>query len=247
MSNRIPGRPNADRNLLFGILALQMDFVSRDALVAAMNSWVLDKDKPLGQILVEQQALAPKRLALLESLVEEHLGEHGQDTDRSLAAIGAASLARARLDQITDPDVKDSLARFLVDPAANGPTSGEQTIAYRPVKISGQRFVILRPHAKGGLGEVFVALDEELNREVALKAIQECNAQDAVSRKRFVQEAEITGRLEHPGIVPVYGFGAREDGRPYYAMRFIKGNSLKQAIKNFLDAKQAGPGPHGPH
>ena len=44
---------HADRNLLFGILALQMDFISRDVLVAAMNAWVLDKGKPLGQVFLE--------------------------------------------------------------------------------------------------------------------------------------------------------------------------------------------------
>ena len=75
----MPPSPAADRNLLFGILALQMDFVSRDALIAAMHAWVLDKSRPLGQILVEQRALAPRRLALLDSLVEEHLDGHGRD------------------------------------------------------------------------------------------------------------------------------------------------------------------------
>ena len=50
---------HADRNLLFGILALQMDFIGRDALVRAMNAWVLDKHKPLGEILVAQNTLAP--------------------------------------------------------------------------------------------------------------------------------------------------------------------------------------------
>ena len=49
----------------------------------------------------------------------------------------------------------------------------------------------------------------------------------------FVLEAEITGGLEHPGIVPVYGLGAYSDGRPYYAMRFIRGESLKEAIDRF--------------
>src|SRR5262249_23599597 len=45
-------------------------------------------------------------------------------------------------------------------------------------------------------------------------------------------EAEITGRLEHPGVVPVYGLGTYASGRPYYAMRFIKGESLEEAIKH---------------
>ena len=51
--------PAADRNLLFGILALQMDFVSRDALVAAMHAWVMAKSKSLGEILLAQRALTP--------------------------------------------------------------------------------------------------------------------------------------------------------------------------------------------
>ena len=97
----------------------------------------------------------------------------------------------------------------------------------------GRRFRILRPHARGGLGEVFVAQDEELHREVALKEIQERHADHPESRARFLLEAEITGGLEHPGIVPVYGLGQYADGRPFYAMRFIKGDSLKDAIERF--------------
>jgi serine/threonine protein kinase len=67
----------------------------------------------------------------------------------------------------------------------------------------------------GGLGEVFVALDGELHREVALKQILDQHAADPVSRQRFLLEAEVTGGLEHPGIVPVYGLGSYADGRPY--------------------------------
>ncbi len=92
---------------------------------------------------------------------------------------------------------------------------------------------MLRPHAQGGLGAVFVALDGELNREVALKEILGHHADDATTRLRFLLEAEITGGLEHPGIVPVYGLGNYADGRPYYAMRFIRGDSLKEAIAGF--------------
>ena len=97
----------------------------------------------------------------------------------------------------------------------------------------GQRFRVLRPHARGGLGAVFVALDGELNREVALKQILDHHADDPTSRQRFLLEAEVTGGLEHPGIVPVYGLGTYGDGRPYYAMRFIRGDSLKEAIDRF--------------
>ena len=94
---------------------------------------------------------------------------------------------------------------------------------------------MLRPHAQGGLGAVFVAMDGELNREVALKQILDHHADDLRSRQRFLIEAEVTGGLEHPGIVPVYGLGSYEDGRPYYAMRLIRGDSLKLAIRQFHD------------
>src|SRR4029077_16369294 len=90
-----------------------------------------------------------------------------------------------------------------------------------------------RFHREGGLGQVFVARDEELQRDVALKQIKDQYADHPESRARFLEEAEITGSLEHPGIVPVYGMGTHADGRPYYAMRFIQGDSLKAAIDRF--------------
>ncbi len=96
-----------------------------------------------------------------------------------------------------------------------------------------QRFRILRRHAEGGLGVVYLAHDEELNREVALKEIRPEYAGRAESRARFLLEAEINGRLEHPGIVPVYSLGSYEDGRPYCAMRLIEGATLKEAIEQF--------------
>ncbi len=80
-------------------------------------------------------------------------------------------------------------------------------------------------HARGGLGEVYKADDTELGREVALKRTQRRDLHD-----RFVREAEITGRLEHPAIVPVYGLGRDARGRPFYAMRFVRGETLDQAI-----------------
>src|SRR5262249_45662734 len=100
----------------------------------------------------------------------------------------------------------------------HGSTVGTATSA-------GARFRILHLHDRGGLGNVYLARDLELNRDVALKEIQDRFADHPVYRARFQFEAEITGGLEHPGIVPVYGLGHHADGRPYYAMRFIKGDS----------------------
>jgi len=195
---------SADRNLLFGVVALQMDFISRDQLIAAMHAWVLDKQKPLGQVLSEQGALSPEDHEAIESLLRRHLLRHDDDAERSLAALSSISRRlRDDLSRFADPDVQASLP--LVG-TARGDTESTLTYLGSPTAPGG-RFRILRPHAQGGLGVVSVALDEELHREVALKEIQERYASEEQPRLRFLLEAEITGGLEHPGIVPVYGLG----------------------------------------
>ncbi len=98
-------------------------------------------------------------------------------------------------------------------------------------RTSSLRFRMLKAHAEGGLGRVSLARDAELKRDVAVKEIKERFADLAESRARFVFEAEVTGQLEHPGIVPIYALGTHADGRPFYAMRFISGNSLEAAIE----------------
>jgi len=237
-------KSTTDRNLLFGILALQMDFISRDVLIRAMNAWVLDKAKSLGEILVEQQSLGTQRHALLEALVQEHLQQHGNNAEQSLAAVSSVRSVRQELKQIADSDLQASLAVVSKARQADDDSWATGIGAVGTATSSGLRFRVLRPHARGGLGQVSVAHDEELHREVALKEIQERHADDHDSRARFVREAEITGGLEHPGIVPVYGLGCYADGRPYYAMRFIRGDSLKEGIERFHQAEgpQRDPG-----
>jgi serine/threonine-protein kinase len=229
MSDATPSRPTADRNLLFGVLALQMDFISRDALIKAMNAWVLEKGKALAQILVEQGSLAAERRSLLEPLVEEHVKQHNNKLEQSLAAVPLAPAVRHALQVVADPELRASLHSLGATPDRALDLTGP----YQPPPSDGSRYRILRPHARGGLGEVFVAEDTELHREVALKEIHAEHADDPHSRTRFLLEAEVNGRLEHPHIVPVYGLGVHPDGRPYYAMRFIQGTTLKDAIHRF--------------
>jgi serine/threonine protein kinase len=88
-------------------------------------------------------------------------------------------------------------------------------------------------HKEGGMGWVHRAHDSELNREVAFKEIKPKYVRSPVARRRFLFEAEITGQLEHPGIVPVYGLGRDAAGHPYYAMRFVDGQSLREAVRSF--------------
>jgi hypothetical protein len=94
---------SSDRNLLFGILALQLDFISRDQLVAAMHAWVLVKGRPLADVLVDQKALDPQRRQLLDALVSEHLKQHGNDPQKSLAAVSSIPSLRRDLESWRTP------------------------------------------------------------------------------------------------------------------------------------------------
>ena len=100
---------STDRNLLFGILALQMDFITRDALITAMNTCATEKDKPLGQVLQSQGALAEDDDGLLDSLVRRFMEKHDNNARRSLAAVTTVTAIRHDLEKIGDHDLSRTL------------------------------------------------------------------------------------------------------------------------------------------
>ena len=125
-------------------------------------------------------------------------------------------------------------------PEADGDPSSPGRGDGPPSPTAASRYVRVRPHERGGLGLVSVAVDTELDREVAFKEILPEQADRPQSRARFLLEAAVTARLEHPGIVPIYGQGVTDRGRPFYAMRFVRGESLKRAVERFHDRAVAG-------
>jgi hypothetical protein len=147
-----------------------------------------------------------------------------RDAETSRAVLPSGDSTRERFAALGDAELDSTIAQAV---PGSGSTEREgdgrdcdSMFTIGVASAQDQRFRVLRPHAQGGLGAVFVALDQELHREVALKQILDHHADDPGSRARFLREAEITGGLEHPGIVPVYGLGTYACGRPYYAMRF---------------------------
>jgi serine/threonine protein kinase/tetratricopeptide (TPR) repeat protein len=247
-----------DRDHFLGILAVELGFVTSDALADAVKARDVHKEKSLGRVLVELRALGGEECALLEAMVEKHLQRHGNDLQRSIAALRSfGGSAHSSQLPVTEPGTSalNNLAGSIASedgfpatlesppdehatliPESPSSSSPDLPSEHRP------RFRILRHHASGGLGRVFVAYDQELNREVALKEIHARFAHLADCRTRFLLEAEVTGQLEHPGIVPVYGLGRYANGLPYYAMRFIQGESLKEAIQTYYKAPSARAG-----
>lgn len=231
---------NNGRNLTTAMLAYQAGMIDRGQMLKAIRAWMKNKDRNLCDVLVEQQAIDSDSRELLIAMVAKHEEIHGDQPRRQLEMLSSidSSLTKT-LQELEDPDVENFIAATA---KLNEPTNNVKDLADRRPFIPGDskygRFSVIRPHAKGGLGEVFIAFDHELNRQVALKEIQGKHSFDEASRARFLQEAEITGGLEHPGIVPVYGLGTYGDGRPFYAMRFIKGVSLAEA-SNAFHSKQS--------
>jgi eukaryotic-like serine/threonine-protein kinase len=143
---------SSDRNLLFGIVAVQMNFISRDGLIEAMNAWVLEKDRNLSDVLFKQGQLTPERRQLLEALVNEHLKAHGNDPQRSLAALSSVpGTLRQQLAALPDEAVRQSIACVGVSrqPAPVSEPEPNETVALPPP--GPERYRILRPHAKAGL------------------------------------------------------------------------------------------------
>jgi len=84
--------------------------------------------------------------------------------------------------------------------------------------------------ARGGAGEVRRVVDVALRRRLALKTLREELAEAPVACERFVDEAQATSQLQHPGVIPVHGFGHLPDGRPYFLMPEVRGRSLQDLI-----------------
>jgi len=167
-----------------------------------------------------------------------HLTAHGGDAERGLAATDGLGAIRDELNPVLDATLDCIPA--VADAAQHDP---EATLTYSEGSpAAGSRFSILPPQAHGGLGQTSVALNSELNRKVAMKELRPEGADGPHSRARFLLEAEITGRLEHPGVAPVYGLGCNAQGRPFYAMRLVKGQSLKEVNGTFPQLDEQWPG-----
>ncbi len=243
----------SDSSLLFGMLALQNGLIEQPDLIAAFQYWCKDRSRAMAQFLVERGALSEsdramidglaRRLAQIQARAVEETAGTAAAAPRNLGP-GSSSAALAAHDrERTAGGTSGSWRRQIRPSSATSrsalgqrtgtvPRFGSSFKLGQPTSQEG-RFQLLRQHARGGIGVVYVAMDSELNREVALKQIQVQHADDPASRARFLIEAEVTGKLEHPGIVPVYGLGTNDQGRPFYAMRFVRGQSLKEAIDRY--------------
>jgi|GEM_PF-1553500 len=225
--NSVQPAMNLDRNLLFGALAMQAGLISPDQFAQACAIWSTRRTRSLPEILCEHGWLVSQDQAHVEYLVERNLTKFGGDVRASFA--GFPGSVRSVLATIGDQTVQLT------------PTGSQETIALEgnahaelSVGKPGQRYTLNRLHAAGGIGEIWLARDADLHRDVAVKRLQSQRSPSDVAKMRFLREARITGQLDHPGVVPIYEICLDEEThQPYYSMRFLKGRTLTEHVKEY--------------
>jgi len=231
-----------DQNLLFGIFAVQLKQVTPTQLVEAAAAWAVNPDTDLAQRLADAGILQERDRDIIADCVNRAIQGHGGDPAATLAAFGG------------EQQVQQSFAGTIVATESGGikstiaeqgairldlPSDDVPGVYETPGRYTGES-----EHARGGMGRVLLVHDQHLGRDVALKELLPHLASESEPESdrpspvrlsvplvaRFLQEARITGQLEHPSIVPVYELGRRRDGSLYYTMKLVRGKTLAQAI-----------------
>lgn len=250
-----------DRNLLFGILAVQLKGVTAAQVMEAAAAWSTDPSICLAQRLQDLGAMSQRDRELLEGLVEEAVRMHGGNEEEALRSFGGEEQATRTLSGEFGSAELDAMNTAPMTSFAYFSGSGAEVSG---VEETPGRYTLISQHARGGMGRVLLMHDEYLGRNIALKELMPVSPESGTGDRqspmrqtasliaRFLQEARVTGQLEHPAIVPVYELGRRQDGKLYYTMKLVRGQTLLQALRdctsvqdrmrllpNFIDLCQA--------
>ncbi len=210
---------------------LEAGGLSERQIAAAMGDWSIHGSIPLAQHIEDRRLLPAEQIKPLieraQSRVERARTSAAND---SLAPAARESLFLSTLESLDRTGRVSKLLGVTVAAGGGVEDSRDSNVGYQLVRKLGQ----------GGLGRVWLARDMNLNRYVALKEIsQPSQATDAIV-DRFKHEAEITGRLEHPGIVPVHHLGEDSSGRTFYTMRFLGKKTLQDSIAEYHERREEG-------
>ncbi len=246
----------ADRELLFGLLAVQNRLIDKAQLVAAFQTWVGDQSKSLGDHLEASGDLTNAMRAPLETLVEIHLEMHGLHPEKSLVAVLDDESTLASLAELDEPKIEATVARCVqnttrlatgaddvADPDATEAFLHRAGVAEQATVEASQSnrdrqnrelpritgYEILEVLGAGGMVIVYKARQPRLDRMVALKMIKAGAGARQDDLARFEAEARAVAAIDHPKIIKIFEIGER-DGLPYFALEFLEGGSLADRI-----------------
>ncbi|HOX42969.1 MAG TPA: serine/threonine-protein kinase [Myxococcota bacterium] len=230
-----PAAPGAE-DLLLGVLAVQLGFLTSGQVIEVAAAWATDPRQGLGARLRVHPALDAEKLALLEAVVARAISAHGGDAHQTLEELGGAeavgrSFGHSLVLSGADAGVPPSAPSGAGELGVGAEQPGRYARRGGEAADSGEI-------GRGAIGRVLLVFDEFIGREVAMKELlagavaarpaSPTPASFAVAR--FLREARVTGQLEHPNIVPVYEIGQRTDGTLYYTMKVVRGRTLGAAI-----------------
>ncbi len=242
-----------DHDRRIATLALRAEMITSDQWELVMGAWSSDRTTSMGEVLESRKLVDAAGRAHLERLAAREEVEGGSratpppgnTTRKSSPSQDGPDEADAPSSPRTAPlDEYATIASGSASPVVGSSSSGPVRLASLGDSGSGEtrtRYTRTQFHARGGVGQVWLARDGELGREVALKELRPEQGTSPEAWSRFVDEARITGQLEHPGIVPVYELSVRpEEGDPFYTMRFIRGKTLNRAVRDYHEKKNLG-------
>jgi serine/threonine protein kinase len=220
-----------ERNLLYGVLAYQAEFVGLPQLADVCSAWATRKERFLGDILQDRGYLTSRDRSYLDYLLERRVKRHGSSR-AALASAAEPGLRAALSSAVRDREVQRALADL---PPYHAPSSG------LPSAPRGrERFTLINLTTLDALAQTWTARDEELGREVAIKELRP-EVRDNPSRQRFEAQARLLGQLEHPNILPLYELGHNPStGLPYCTLRQPRGRPLHEAIQAYHAARREG-------
>jgi serine/threonine-protein kinase len=218
-------------------------------------------DSQLGQLLLARGHL--KLSQLLEAVAA--CGQTGESLDEYLSRVDL--IPGDTLDELreyartaTSDDIREQMAKgetlvvesifhttssgtFRGTPPTTEPSEASPAGPLPPPDLSltkESRYALREELGKGGMGLVLLARDNVLRRDIALKTLLPSLQEDESAQQRLSLEAQVTGHLEHPSIVPIYDLGNLGDGQPYYTMRVAREESLEQIIGRMRDGADSG-------
>ncbi|NNE01359.1 MAG: serine/threonine protein kinase [Pirellulaceae bacterium] len=222
-----------ESDLAFVVALVQSGKVNERQLARALDTWTIYGSQPLADRIVSENLIseADKENLLKDAMnrlrsTEQRLTHDSTDKNESI-------MSRAKIAHL---DSSGRLSRILgLSNTGVLATENESRQVF-------SRFSLIRKLGEGGLGTVWLARDENLRRYVAIKEIRSEHARTfGPTIARFRREAEVTGRLEHPGIVPIYQFGTdSESGHFFYVMRFLGKQTMHDAITEYHERREGG-------
>ncbi len=227
------GLTKQERDVVFAAQVVQAGFVSERELKKAVSTWTIHGEDSLATHLIRVGVIDETQKRQVEELVNHVIADSNiMEIKRAQTGTKSGSTGSSVIENLDGSGKMGRLLGYSAD-----------TISHddKDQRIVSGRYLLVKKLGQGGLGTVWLARDEMLKRYVAIKEIRKGVVQQTAAVRRFQREAELTGRLEHPSIVPIYQFGTDErQDHHFYVMRFLGKQTLHDAILEYHERLEAG-------